>query len=85
MHVVLVAILTILVSTALCVCAILAHAPAMALPMIVAVCVGCPLFAGWNLPFALDSLRADRAGQRALASLRRGLAALPEIEHPLGF
>jgi hypothetical protein len=81
------AVVTALTSAAVCVAAVLVPAPAAALPLVVAVCVGCPMFASWELPAALASLRAERAqrtGARALAKLREGLAQLPEVEHPLG-
>jgi len=78
------AALTVLTSAATCVVAILAPAPLVAIPLIVVVCIGCPLFAGWEVPVAVASLRAERAGREALAMLRRSLDQLPEIEHPLG-
>lgn len=81
---VLVALLTVLVSIGVCVAAVLAPAPAAAVPLVVAICVGCPLLAAWEAPPALAKLRAHRAGGSALAQLRRSLDELPEIEHPLG-
>lgn len=81
------AVLTVLASTAVCVAAVLAPAPAAALPLVVAICVGCPMFASWELPTALAALRAERAHRaagRALAKLQRCLEQLPEVEHPLG-
>ena len=77
------ALLTALVSAATCVGAILVPAPPVAVPLVVAICVGCPMFAGWDVPNALVALRARRAGE-ALAKLRRTLDDLPETEHPLG-
>lgn len=82
--VLLAAVLTALISASVCVAAILAPAPAVAIPLVVAICVGCPMFAGWEVPNALAALRANRAG-KALAKLRRSLDRLPETEHPLGF
>ncbi|MGH2885530.1 MAG: hypothetical protein ACRDPA_22975 [Solirubrobacteraceae bacterium] len=82
--VVLAALLTAMISAGVCVAAILAPAPAVAIPLVVAICVGCPMFAGWEVPNALAALRANRAG-KALAKLRRSLDRLPETEHPLGF
>jgi hypothetical protein len=73
-----------LVSVGICVAAIVARAPAAVAPLVAAVCVGGPLFAGWEVPSALTSLRAERARGRAVAALRRGLQELPETEHPLG-
>jgi hypothetical protein len=82
--VLIVAAFTVLTSACVCVAAVLAPAPPGALPMVVAVCIGCPMFASWQVPFALTSLQSRRARDRALARLRRHLAALPETEHPLG-
>lgn len=82
-----VAVITALVSAAMCAGAVLAPAPPIAVPLVVLICVGCPLFAGWELPKALVSLRAERAERahrRALAAMRKGLEQLPETEHPLG-
>jgi hypothetical protein len=42
------------------------------------------MFAGWELPAVVSSLRAEREGSKALAALRRGLDDLPETQHPLG-
>lgn len=72
------------ISVAICVAAIVARAPAAVAPLVAAVCVGGPLFAGWEAPAAFAALRAERAGVKALAGLRRGLKDLPETEHPLG-
>lgn len=76
--------MTALVAAGVCVGAVLAPAPAAALPLVVALCVGGPMFACWDVPPALDLLRADRAGRDALMSLRQSLEQLPEVEHPLG-
>jgi hypothetical protein len=83
-HILAVAILTALMSMALCIAAILAPAPAAVAPVVVAICIGSPLFAGWEVPFALAALRADRAGGKLLARFQRTLEELPETEHPLG-
>jgi len=82
--VLLAALLTALISAGVCVAAILAPAPIAAIPLVVAICIGCPMFAGWEVPNALAALRANRA-RAALAKLRRSLDRLPETEHPLGF
>ena|SRR5438270_116714 len=82
--VLIVAALTALVSMATCAAAILVPAPAAAVPLVVACCVGAPMFAGWEAPSALAAVRAERLHRRELASLRRTLDKLPEIEHPLG-
>ena len=81
--VLLVAALTVAVSLAICIAAMLVPAPAAAVPLVAVVCVGCPLFASWEVPVAIASLRANRA-HKALASLRKSLDRLPEVEHPLG-
>jgi len=77
--VLLAALFTPLISAAVCVGAILAPAPGAAIPLVVAICIGCPMFAGWEVPNALAALRSDRAG-KALRKLRRSLAELPETE-----
>lgn len=79
----LVAAVTVAVSLATCVAAMLVPAPAAAVPLVALVCVGCPLFASWEVPMAIASLRTLRA-RRALANLRESLDQLPEVEHPLG-
>jgi len=79
-----VALVTALISAGVCTGAILAPAPAVAIPLVVAICIGGPMFAGWEVPNALAALRADRAG-KSLARLRRSLDELPETEHPLGY
>jgi hypothetical protein len=82
------AILIVLTSAAVCVAAVLGHAPAVVVPLVVAICVGCPIFACWDAASALAVLRAERAerlAHRALERLRHTLDALPEIEHPLGY
>jgi hypothetical protein len=76
-------VMGILIGAALCAGAILAPAPPAAVPEIVLVCVLCPLFAGWEAPRAWAALRADRAAHSALVNFRRGLARLPETQHPL--
>jgi hypothetical protein len=82
--VLIVALVTVLSSMAVCAVAILVPAPAPVVPLVVAVCVGGPLFAAWEAPSALAGVRAERVHRRALSSLRRGLDQLPEVEHPLG-
>lgn len=79
-----VAALTLLVSVALCAGAILAPAPPAAVPLVIMVCIGCPLFAAWQVPIAVAALRARRLGGQTLSRFRRSLDELPETEHPLG-
>jgi hypothetical protein len=73
----------------LLVAAALADAPVALLPLIVVLCVGCPMLAAWELPPAVAAFRHHReridANACALAELRAGLAKLPETSHPLGF
>ncbi len=81
------ALFTVLISVAICALAVLMPAPAPAVPLVVAICVGCPLFAVWDAPVALRAFRTERAGRtaaHALETLRRSLDQLPEVEHPLG-
>jgi hypothetical protein len=77
------AVLSAVVAVVCCIAAILAHAPVAATPVVAALCVGGPMFAVLEVPGALAELRMN-SGERALARLRRRLAELPEIEHPLG-
>ena len=72
--------MTALVCAALLTAAALAPAPPAAVPVLVIVCIGCPMMAACELPGALARLRAPRA----LDTLRRQLDALPETKHPLG-
>ena len=78
------AAVTVLASMAMCAAAILTPAPAPVVPIVVVVCVGAPLFSAWDAPDAFARVRSDRWRRRALATLRRALDQLPEIEHPLG-
>lgn len=79
----LVAALSVLSCLAVCAAAILVPAPAAAVPLVALMCVGCPMFASWEVPVAIDTLRARRE-DKALATLRESLDKLPEVEHPLG-
>jgi hypothetical protein len=75
--------------------AALTPAPPAALPFVIALCIGCPLLAAWELPIAVTVLRvgrreavdrkAPRLDRGALSELRRRLDAIPETEHPLGY
>jgi hypothetical protein len=65
--------------------AVLVPAPPLALPAVVVLALGMPMTAAWELSSVVAALRhAGREG-RAVAGLRRELAALPETHHPLGF
>lgn len=79
------ALATALLSAGLCAAAIIAPAPTAMVPLVVVISVGCPIFGVWEIPAAIASLRADSERGKALATLRRSLAQLPETEHPLGF
>jgi hypothetical protein len=81
--VLLLAVATALASVTLCAAAILARAPSAVVPLVALICVGCPVFASWEVPVAVSELRARR-GHKALAILRKSLDQLPEVEHPLG-
>lgn len=74
--------------------ATLVPAPPAAVPFLVLVCIGCPVFAAWEIPVAMAVIRgrrANRAAHRrqldpeAVGALRRSLDDLPETEHPLGY
>src|SRR6059058_4858898 len=78
------AILTALICAGLCAAAILVPAPPGVVPLVAVCCIGLPMFAGWQVPSAVSVLRARHERHKALAELRRGLAKLPEIQHPLG-
>jgi hypothetical protein len=75
---------TLLCAGGLVAAAVLVPAPAAALPAVVGLAVGLPMVAAWELSFVISALRHARHEGRALAVLRRELAALPETRHPLG-
>jgi hypothetical protein len=85
-------VLTALVCAGLVSAAALAPAPPGVVPLVVAVCVCCPIVAAWELPVSVAVLRATGRPDgteaaldgRALAALRRRLDELPETQHPLG-
>jgi hypothetical protein len=62
-------------------------APPPVLPFVIAVCVAYPMLAALRSSSSLDVLRQRRPRRRlnksALDELRRELARLPEIGHPL--
>jgi short subunit fatty acids transporter len=78
---------TVLVCAVVLAAAVLVPAPAVALPVIAAVCIGLPMVAAFDLPGAIAVLRATRGDalrRRHLTRLRRELQRLPETRHPLG-
>jgi hypothetical protein len=79
------AVVSALCSAGLLAAALVLHPPAAIVPLLVIVCVGSPVFGTWELPLAISVLRARRAShRREIATLRRALDQLPEVEHPLG-
>jgi len=81
------AAVTVLIAAALLTAAALVPAPAPAIPVLVVVCIACPMVAALDLPDAIAVLRRERRDghdARAREMLRRELEALPECEHPLG-
>jgi hypothetical protein len=81
------AALTALLCGALLTAAALVPAPAPVVPLLVAICIGCPMAAAWDLSDAVADVRARRWAARAARAhrgLRREIAALPECDHPLG-
>ena len=68
----------------LCAAAVLLHAPVGLLPLLVLVCIACPMLGIRRLRRAITALWSRRASERrAIASLRRALEQLPEVRHPL--
>jgi hypothetical protein len=67
-------------------CAALAPAPPAVLPFVVLVTIALPMLLVLDVPSALAVLHATgrRGDREALATLRRGLDELPEVNHPLG-
>jgi hypothetical protein len=76
-------LLSIMASAGLCVAAIAVPAPTAVAPLVAMVCVGAPVFAGWEAHTAILTLRAQRLSARAVSAFRRRLAELPETDHPL--
>jgi hypothetical protein len=80
---------TVLVCAGLLSAAALVPAPPVALPFIIVICIGFPMFASWELRTALAILRmrggvrGQRGDARVLAEMRRYLEQLPETQHPL--
>ena len=77
--------LMLLCAAGLVAAAVLAPAPLPALPVVVVLAVGMPMTAAWELSGFAAALRHAACDGRAVAGLRRELAALPETHHPLGF
>ena len=61
--------------------AALEPAPVAVLPLVILVCLGCPMLAVWELRPSVAGLRREL---REIAELRRNLDRLPETRHPLG-
>jgi hypothetical protein len=80
------AFLAIVTSAGLFTAAALAPAPPAVLPLVLAVCIGCPMVAAWELRAHSVSSRGRRTplDSRAVAQLQRQLDELPETQHPLG-
>jgi hypothetical protein len=78
------ALMTVVTSAVLLTAAILAPAPEAVVPFVVIISIGCPVLASWQIPPVIATLRAKRFATRALSQMHRGLAQLPETEHPLG-
>ena len=81
------AAVTALLCGALLTAAALVPAPAPVVPLLAAVCIGCPMAAAWELSDAVADVRRRRRttrDDRAHRRLCRQLEALPECDHPLG-
>src|SRR5438477_10679652 len=50
---------TALMCAGICAAAIVAHAPTAVVPLVVVISIGCPIFAVWEVPNAIVSLRAE--------------------------
>ena len=78
------ALMTVVTSAVLLTAAILAPAPEAVIPFVVIISIGCPVLASWQIPPVVATLRSKRLATRALTQMHRGLAQLPETQHPLG-
>jgi hypothetical protein len=83
------AVLTALACAGLLLAAALVPAPPVVLPLVAAVCIGCPMAAAYELAGTIDGRRPGPGAVRpldaaSLHALRRQLDALPETRHPLG-
>jgi hypothetical protein len=79
--------LAVITSAALFTAAALVPAPPAVLPLVLAVCIGGPMLAAWELRSTVGAGRPRMKSPldtRALAKLRRHLDELPETQHPLG-
>jgi hypothetical protein len=73
------AILTPLACGGLCAAAILVPAPVGVVPLVALCCVGCPMFAAWQIPSALETIRPAAAAlrQRRWPSFGAGWRSCP--------
>jgi peptidoglycan/LPS O-acetylase OafA/YrhL len=77
------AALAVFTSAVIFTAAALVPAPPAVLPLVLAVCIGGPMLAAWELRSKLHRT-AGPLDSTALARLRRHLDELPETQHPLG-
>jgi hypothetical protein len=77
----LVCALAVVTSAGLFMAAALVPAPPVVLPLVVAVCIGFPMLAAWEMSATRGQTPLDA---HALARLRCQLDELPETRHPLG-
>jgi hypothetical protein len=81
-------VMAVVTSAALFTAAALVPAPPAVLPLVLAVCIGGPMLAAWELRSMFSAGRRPGPApldSRAVARLRRHLDELPETQHPLGF
>ncbi len=76
--------LAVLTSAGLFTAAALVPAPPAILPLVLAVCIGGPMLAAWELRTVTAARTRSPLDSRAVARLRRHLDELPETPHPLG-
>ena len=82
-------VVTVLACASLLSAAALVPAPATVLPLVIALSIGGPMVAAWELRLSIAVLRAHRAARRGsetrrlVAEMRNYLRQLPETQHPL--
>jgi len=64
--------------------AVLVPAPPGVLPVVIVASLAMPMVATWQAAVSISARREASLDGRALRELRRQLARLPEVQHPLG-
>jgi hypothetical protein len=77
--------MAVVTSATLFTAAALVPAPPVVLPLVLAVCIGGPMLAAWELRAVFGRARRHAPlDSRELGRLRQHLDELPETPHPLG-